>query len=77
MPVQGRVPLVRTFLINPGAIMERCDPILLHSIKYQSVSVMKYKEHRRTALSPLYRYFLKREGNRRIEIDFCKMTSDS
>ena len=31
----------------------------------------------RTALSPEYQYFEKREGNRRSEVDFCKMISDS
>ena len=37
--------------------MERYDPILLHSIKNQSVSDMNYKEHMWTALSPEYQYF--------------------
>ena len=37
--------------------MERYDPILLKSLKNQSVSAMKYKEHMRTALSPEYQYF--------------------
>ena len=73
----GRVPLARTFQINPGAVMERYDPILLNNIKNQSVSVMKYKEHMRTAISLEYQYFEKRERNRMIEVDFCKMTSDS
>ena len=40
----GRVPLARTFQIDPGAVMERYDPILLNNIKNQSVSVMKYKK---------------------------------
>ena len=73
----GRVLWVRTFQIDPGAVMERYDPILLNSIKNQSVSTIKYKEHMRTALSPEYQYFKKREGNRRSEVDFCKMISDS
>ena len=73
----GRVPLARTFQIDPGAVMERYNPILLNSIKNQSVSTMKYKEHIRTALSPEYQYFENREGNRRSEVDFCKMISDS
>ena len=76
-PQHGRVPLARTFQIDPGAVMERYDPILLNSIKNQSVSTMKYKEHMRTALSPEYQYFEKREGNRTSEVDFCKMISDS
>ena len=37
--------------------MERFDPILLHSIKKQSVSDMKCKEDMQTALSPEYQYF--------------------
>ena len=57
--------------------MERYGPILLNSIKNQSVSAMKYKEHMRTALSPEYQYFYKRKGNRMSEVDFCKMTSYS
>ena len=73
----GRVPLARTFQIDPCAVMERYDPIMLNSIKNQSASTMKYKEHMRTALSPEYQYFEKREGNRRSEVDFCKMISDS
>ena len=58
--------------------MERYYRILLKNIKNQPVSAMKYiKEHIRTALSPEYQYFEKREGNRMSEVDFCKMTSDS
>ena len=52
--------MVRTFQIDPNAIMERYDPILLHSIK-NPVSAMKYKEHMWTALSPEYQYFGKRK----------------
>ena len=43
--------------IDPSAILERYDSILLNSIKNQSVSAMKYKEHMRTAFSPKYQYF--------------------
>ena len=73
----GRVPLARTFQINPGAVMERYDPILLTNTKNQSVSSMKYKEHMQTVLSPEYKYFKKREGNHMSDVDICKMTSDS
>ena len=57
--------------------MERYDLVLLCSIKNQSVSAMKYKEHMGTALSPQYQYFGKRKGNNVIEVDFFKITSYS
>ena len=43
--------------MDPGAVMERYDPILLNSMNNQSVSDMKNKEHMRTAPSPEYQYF--------------------
>ena len=67
--------MARTFQNDPGAVMERYDPILLNIIKNQSVSAMKYKKHMWTALSPEYLYFEKREVYRISEVDFCKMTS--
>ena len=72
-----RVPLARTFQIDPVAIMECYDLILLHSTKNQYVSAMKYKEQLRIVLSPEYKYFGKRKENRTSEVDFCKMTSYS
>ena len=67
---QGRVPLARTFQIDPGAVKKRYDPILLNDIKNQFGSAMKYKEHVRIALE-------KREGNHLSEVDVYKMASDS
>ena len=54
--------------------MERYDPILLKSIKKQSVSGTKYKEHTRTAFSPEYQYFKKRKEDGMCEVYVCKMT---
>ena len=40
--LSGPRSIGQNVLIDHGAIMERYDPILLHSIKKQSVSAMKY-----------------------------------